>query len=329
MRRTCSSETSPPEGTRGSSRRAIARTSGSARGSTSAGTCDPSTTGSSGSGRSRRGRARGGEGRGRVRPRDGPRRPDRQGQRPPRRGRGRPRHGDERGRDQRIHDLRADRGGRLRGPRPLRDAPRRVRAPVARGRRRPPRGGGADQGPRGPVLRERPAPRGRDAPPRPEADGARNPLPADLPRPPRQSLIGTRRFGADSMDIRFLGGASEVGRLGMILKDGPTSLLLDYGILPRDPPIYPLPAPPVDAMFVTHAHLDTSGMLPWVTRRQDVDVVMTPPTADVADLLLADSLKIADAEGFDAPFDDSDLRTARRRLRTVDVRDNMPMGALE
>ena len=131
------------------------------------------------------------------------------------------------------------------------------------------------------------------------------------------------------MDIHFLGGASEVGRLGMILKDGPTSLLLDYGILPRDPPIYPLPAPPVDAMFVSHAHLDHSGMIPWVTRRQDVDVVMTPPTADVADLLLADSLKIADAEGFDAPFDDSDLRTARRRFRTVDFRDNVPMGDLE
>src|SRR5438876_663836 len=36
------------------------------------------------------------------------------------------------------------------------------------------------------------------------------------------------------MDFQFLGGASEVGRLGMILKKGPTSLLFDYGLLPRD-----------------------------------------------------------------------------------------------
>src|SRR6266581_1872409 len=105
--------------------------------------------------------------------------------------------------------------------------------------------------------------------------------------------------------------------LGMILKKGPTSLLFDYGLLPRDPPQYPMPAPPVDGMFISHAHLDHTGMIPWVTRRQDVDVVLTPPTADVADLLLADSLKIADAEGFDAPFDDGDLRTARRRYRTI------------
>jgi putative mRNA 3-end processing factor len=131
------------------------------------------------------------------------------------------------------------------------------------------------------------------------------------------------------MDFQFLGGASEVGRLGMVLKKGPTSLLFDYGLLPRDPPQYPMPAPPVDGMFVSHAHLDHTGMIPWITRRQDVDVVLTPPTADVADLLLQDSLKIADAEGFDAPFDDQDLRTARRRFRTIDFGDNVDIGEFE
>ncbi len=131
------------------------------------------------------------------------------------------------------------------------------------------------------------------------------------------------------MEFQFLGGASEVGRLGMVLKNGPTSTLFDYGLLPKDPPQYPIPAPPVDGMFVSHAHLDHTGMIPWITRRQDVDVVLTPPTADVADLLLQDSLKIADAEGFDAPFDDRDLRTARRRFRTIDFEDNVDMGDLE
>src|SRR5213594_343800 len=131
------------------------------------------------------------------------------------------------------------------------------------------------------------------------------------------------------MDFQFLGGASEVGRLGMVLKKGPTSLLFDYGLLPRDPPQYPMPAPPVDGMFISHAHLDHTGMIPWVTRRQDVDVVLTPPTADVANLLLEDSLKIADAEGFDAPFDDGDLRSARRSFRTVDFGDNVDIGDLE
>src|SRR3989441_12482747 len=128
------------------------------------------------------------------------------------------------------------------------------------------------------------------------------------------------------MDFRFRGGAGGVGRLGMTRKRGPPPLLFVSGLLPGDPPQYPMPAPPVDGMFISHAHLDHTGMIPWVTRRQDVDVVLTPPTADVADLLLADSLKIADAEGFDAPFDNSDLRTARRRYRTIDFGDNVDIG---
>src|SRR5437660_8813482 len=131
------------------------------------------------------------------------------------------------------------------------------------------------------------------------------------------------------MDFPLMGGPPGLGRVGLILKKGPTSLLFDYGLLPRDPPQSPLPAPPVGGMFISHAHLDHTGMIPWATRRQDVDVVLTPPTADVADLLLQDSLKIADAEGFDAPFDDGDLRTARRRFRTIDFGDNVDMGELE
>src|SRR5438105_11008841 len=106
------------------------------------------------------------------------------------------------------------------------------------------------------------------------------------------------------MDFQFLGGASEVGRLGMILKKGPTSLLFDYGLLPRDPPQYPIPAPPVDGMLISHAHLDHTGMIPWITPRQDIDVALSPTTADVADQLPHDSLKTADATGFHATFDD-------------------------
>src|SRR2546425_12609403 len=79
-------------------------------------------------------------------------------------------------------------------------------------------------------------------------------------------------------------------------------------------------------MFITPPPLDHPGMPRGPPRRQDLDVVLTPPTADVADLLLQDSLKIADAEGFDAPFDDGDLRTARRRFKTVDFGDNVDIG---
>ncbi|TLZ57940.1 MAG: MBL fold metallo-hydrolase [Methanobacteriota archaeon] len=131
------------------------------------------------------------------------------------------------------------------------------------------------------------------------------------------------------MEIQFLGGATEVGRLGMLLRQGPETLLFDYGMLPRDPPQYPMKAPPVERVFVSHAHLDHSGMVPWLCGRHDTSVILTPPTANVADLLLEDSLKVADAEGYEAPFDESDIDATRRNIRTMDFGDNLDVGSME
>jgi len=131
------------------------------------------------------------------------------------------------------------------------------------------------------------------------------------------------------MEFQFLGGATEVGRLGMLLRQGPDTLLFDYGMLPRDPPQYPMKAPPVDRVFVSHAHLDHSGMVPWLCGRHDTEVILTPPTANVADLLLEDSLKVAAAEGYEAPFDESDIDATRRNIRTLDFGDNLDAGSLQ
>lgn len=131
------------------------------------------------------------------------------------------------------------------------------------------------------------------------------------------------------MEIEFLGGASEVGRMGMVFRQGPTSILFDYGLTPSDPPQYPMRPPPVDTVFVSHAHLDHSGMIPWICGRSDTGVVCTPPTADVADLLQVDSIKIADMEGFAAPYGDRELRATRESYRIMDFGDGTEVGNVE
>ncbi len=131
------------------------------------------------------------------------------------------------------------------------------------------------------------------------------------------------------MEIQFLGGATEVGRLGMLLREGPETILFDYGVLPKDPPQYPLKAPPVDLVFVSHAHLDHSGMVPWLCGRHDTNVVLTPVTSDVTDLLLLDSLKVADLEGYEPPFDDADIEATRRNSRTLDFSEAIDVGSME
>jgi len=131
------------------------------------------------------------------------------------------------------------------------------------------------------------------------------------------------------MDIEFLGGATHVGRLGMVLRHGLTTLLLDYGLLPSDPPQYPMEAPDVDLALLSHSHLDHSGMMPWLCARQHVNVVGTPATADVSELLLSDSLKVCEAEGYLCPYDRKGVAQTMRSFRTIDFREVLEMDGME
>jgi putative mRNA 3-end processing factor len=115
----------------------------------------------------------------------------------------------------------------------------------------------------------------------------------------------------------------------MVLRDGPATLLFDYGMLPGKPPQYPMEAPPVDAAFISHAHLDHSGMIPWLTGHHAVDVYATPPTLDVSDLLLADSLKVAGLEGFSTPFTEQDVRECSRYYQALNFGETVEINGLE
>ena len=109
------------------------------------------------------------------------------------------------------------------------------------------------------------------------------------------------------MNIKFLGGVSEVGRLGMLLENNRTKFLFDYGISPTRPPQYPLPTPPVDRVFLTHAHIDHSGMMPWMSSRYNAPIMATRATAAISGLLTRDSIKVAKAEGYVEHYSRKDI----------------------
>jgi putative mRNA 3-end processing factor len=111
------------------------------------------------------------------------------------------------------------------------------------------------------------------------------------------------------MEVRFLGGAGEVGRSALLVND---RLLLDFGVKTGTPTTYPLGLRSVapESVVVSHAHLDHAGALPTLMsapRQADrPDVHWTPPTDELARLLARDTLRLAD--GYDCPYTAEDVR---------------------
>lgn len=124
------------------------------------------------------------------------------------------------------------------------------------------------------------------------------------------------------MEITFLGGASEVGSLGVVLETDGTKILMDYGMTPSSPPKFPAEAPPVDGFILSHSHIDHSGMSPWVCTRFRRPFYTTELTYDVSELLLYDSLKISKYEGYQIPYSKGDIRSMDDYIASVSIGDN-------
>ncbi|WP_435124009.1 MBL fold metallo-hydrolase [Halobaculum sp. D14] len=107
------------------------------------------------------------------------------------------------------------------------------------------------------------------------------------------------------MNVRFLGGAREVGRSALLVND---SLLLDFGMLTAEPPQFPVDTPDPEAVVVSHGHLDHVGTVPSLLSGDDRPPIhWTPPTAELALTLARDTLKLHGGS-YNAPFTENDVK---------------------
>ena len=130
------------------------------------------------------------------------------------------------------------------------------------------------------------------------------------------------------MDVKVLGAANEVGRSGFLVNCNGTNLLLDYGVMfgrRGTPPRYPLHVKPkdVDAIIITHAHLDHSGNIPSLFVSGNTDVYATPPTFDLSELLIEDMLKI---EKNSHPFDLPELNNMMKNAKEIGFKQKVTKG---
>lgn len=117
---------------------------------------------------------------------------------------------------------------------------------------------------------------------------------------------------------QFLGGSDEVGNLAMVLELDDRRFLFDYGMSPGKPPSFPLPPPAVDYTFLTHAHLDHSGMIPWLCAEMEQIVLGTEITGVLSNLLHKDTVKIAQMDGYSVPFSTADIHEAERSYSPIE-----------
>ncbi|MEE8355660.1 MAG: beta-CASP ribonuclease aCPSF1 [Candidatus Bathyarchaeia archaeon] len=118
--------------------------------------------------------------------------------------------------------------------------------------------------------------------------------------------------------VSFLGGTRQVGRSAVLVRSRESSVLLDCGINPgtsRAVDAYPrfdtgeFDVSRLDAVVITHAHLDHCGFLPYLFKYgYDGPVYCSAPTASLMTLLQGDYLDVMSKEGRFPPYGAEDIR---------------------
>lgn len=150
-----------------------------------------------------------------------------------------------------------------------------------------------------------------------------------------------------TLNLTFLGGAGTVTGSKYLLEDGARRILVDCGLFQGFKPLrlrnwaaFPIPPHSIDAVVLTHAHLDHTGHLPLLVKNGFRGPVhCTQATADLCEILLPDSGHLQEQDAASANrhgysrhhpalplYTAEDARTALRYLRPAPFDQVMPLS---
>jgi KH/beta-lactamase-domain protein len=142
-----------------------------------------------------------------------------------------------------------------------------------------------------------------------------------------ENVFREKLTAGGEITLYTLGGFRQVGRSCMLVKTSESKILLDCGIHPgaRHPwEAYPrldwldIELSEIDAVVLSHAHLDHTGFLPALFKYgYEGPVYCSEPTLPMMNLLLQDFLKIASMDGSKIPYDIKDIRETISKTITL------------
>ncbi|MDT8357202.1 MAG: beta-CASP ribonuclease aCPSF1 [Methanomicrobiaceae archaeon] len=116
--------------------------------------------------------------------------------------------------------------------------------------------------------------------------------------------------------VTMLGCCREVGRAAFLLSTPESRILIDCGEKPSNsngypylyvPEIYPLNS--IDAVVITHAHLDHCALVPLLFKYgYEGPVYSTPATRDLAAMLQLDYIEVVSKESERAPYSSNEVK---------------------
>ncbi|WP_247729002.1 beta-CASP ribonuclease aCPSF1 [Halovivax limisalsi] len=131
--------------------------------------------------------------------------------------------------------------------------------------------------------------------------------------------------------ISTLGCCREVGRAAFILSTPETRILIDCGDKPgaegevpylHAPEAFGAGPQSIDAVVLTHAHLDHSAFIPLLFKYgYDGPIYCTEPTRDLMGLLTLDYLDVAAKEGRTPPYESEQVREAIKHCIPIEYGD--------
>jgi putative mRNA 3-end processing factor len=130
------------------------------------------------------------------------------------------------------------------------------------------------------------------------------------------------------LQVKFLGGAREVGRNGIAVKSEKAQVILDYGVMLDPEPGFPMHIPPkdVDAVVLTHSHLDHSGAVPMYFVGGKTRLYANKLNLELAQLLIQDFIHLS---GYYLTFEYLELKTMMRSNKHLDYGAQETLGDMK